>query len=63
MYTLLSTMNAEQFSNTQLNNFSLLHHAAFENNMEVVEMLSTLPFFKEVIDDNNNPVSFTPLRN
>ena len=56
---MLSTMNAEQFSNIQLNDFSLLHHAAFENNMEVVEMLKTLPYFKEIVDDNNNPVSLS----
>ena len=54
---MLSMMSADQFSNTQLNSFSLLHHAAFEKNFEVVEMLRSLPYYKEIIDDSNNDVS------
>lgn len=36
---------------------SLIHHAAFDGNIEAVSLMSTLPYFKEIIDDDSNEVS------
>lgn len=36
---------------------SLLHHAAFDGDIEAVSMLASLPYFKEVVDDDSNDVS------
>jgi len=35
---------------------TLLHHVAFDANVEVLEMLKTLPYFKDIVDLDNNEV-------
>lgn len=40
-----------------ITNFTLLHHAAHKGNLEAISYLSTLPYFKEIIDDSSNEVS------
>ena len=37
---------------------TLAHHAAFDGNKDVITMLSSLPYYQEVIDDNSNEVRF-----
>jgi len=39
------------------NEMSLLHHAAFDSNIEAVNMMATLPYFSEIVNDDNNDVS------
>lgn len=36
---------------------TLIHHAAFDGNIEALSMLGTLPYFKDIIDDDSNEVS------
>jgi hypothetical protein len=38
---------------------SLLHHAAFDGNLEAVSLLTNLPYFKDVVDDNSNDVTLS----
>jgi ankyrin repeat protein len=40
---------------------TLLHHAAFDNNIEVLKMMKSLPYFKEVVDSDNNELGWTPV--
>ena len=35
---------------------TLLHHAAFDGNIEAASMMTSLPYFKELINDSNNEV-------
>jgi hypothetical protein len=39
-----------------MEDMTLLHHVAFDGQLEVLEMLKTLPYFKEVADVDNNEV-------
>ena len=39
-----------------MEDMTLLHHVAFDGQLEVLEMLKTLPQFKEVADVDNNEV-------
>jgi hypothetical protein len=36
---------------------SLIHHIAHEENFEALYAIKTLPYFKDIIDDDNNEVS------
>lgn len=59
MMTMLSVMNAQQFIQSTSEQMTLLHHAAFDKNLQAMEMMTNLPYFKEVVDDNSNEV-FSP---
>ena len=56
MMSVLSNMNAEQFSQITLEEMTLLHHVAFDANLEVLEMLKSLPYYSEIVDLDNNEV-------
>jgi len=60
MMSVLSNMNAEQFSQISLEEMTLLHHVAFDANLEVLEMLKSLPYYSEIVDLDNNEVSKKP---
>lgn len=38
---------------------TLLHHAAFDGNIEALTLMSSLPYFKEIVDDSSNDVSLS----
>lgn len=44
-----------------LDEMTLLHHVAFDGNLEVLKMLTTLPYFSEIVDSDNNDLGWTPL--
>ena len=54
--SILSGLNAQQFTDIKNEDMTLLHHSAFDGNYEVVEQLASLPYLKEVINDNGNEV-------
>jgi hypothetical protein len=39
-----------------LEEMTLLHHVAFDGNKEVLNLMTKLPYFKEVVDGDNNDV-------
>ena len=45
LMSVLSNMNAEQFSQITLEEMTLLHHVAFDANLEVLDMLKSLPYY------------------
>ena len=57
MMSILSNMSAEQFQEITLEEMTLLHHVAFDANVEVLEMLKKLPYYKDIVDLDNNEVS------
>jgi len=61
MMSLLSTLTGEQFQSITLDEMTLLHHAAFDGNVDVIRMLHNLPYYKEVVDSDNNEIGWTPL--
>lgn len=41
---------------------TLLHHAVYDDNMDTVKLMKeNLPFFDEVVNDNDNEEGWTPL--
>lgn len=56
MMAMLSTINHQQFREIKLNDMTLLHHIAFDANIEALEMLRTLPYFEELLNEANNEV-------
>ena len=40
---------------------NLLHHCAAQDNLDAISALSALPFFSEVVNDDNNEQGWTPL--
>ncbi len=53
---MLSTISLMQFKEIKMNDMTLLHHIAFDANMEALEMIKALPYFPELINDANNEV-------
>ena len=45
MMSVLSNITPNTFVEAKNENMSLLHHAAFDGNLEAVNMMSTLPYF------------------
>jgi len=37
---------------------TLIHHAAFDGNVDAVGMMTSLPYFKDVVNCNNNEVGY-----
>ena len=37
---------------------TLLHHVAYSGNLEALNAIAELPYFKEIIDESNNEVNF-----
>lgn len=59
--SILSNLTAEQFQSILLDEMTLLHHAAFDGNTEVLKMMRNLPYYKEVVDSDNNEIGWTPV--
>ena len=55
--SLISNISAQTFNDLKEEDMNLLHHAAFDGKYEMVEELTKLPYFQEIIDDNSNHVS------
>lgn len=36
---------------------TLLHHAAFDGNYEAVLQMSSLPYYKDIVDNSSNEVN------
>jgi hypothetical protein len=36
---------------------TLLHHSSFDSNYEVVKEMASLPYFKDIVNDNGNEVT------
>jgi hypothetical protein len=53
----LQNVSASSFLEMKNEGMTLLHHAAFDGNMEVVNAMTQLPMFKDIVDDNSNEVS------
>jgi len=56
MMSILSNLNAEQFEQITMEEMTLLHHVAFDANLEALEMMKSLPYYKDVVDLDNNEV-------
>lgn len=61
MMSMLANLDGEQFQAITLEEMTLLHLVALEGNMEVLHMLKSLPYFRDVVDSNNNEKGWTPL--
>eukprot|EP00347_Sterkiella_histriomuscorum_P009685 403340270 len=61
MISMLSGLNAQQFINITQEDMTLIHHAAFDGDVEAIGMMSSLPYFKEIIDNDTNEEGWTPL--
>ena len=62
MVMLLGKGQASTYTDCKQDGMTLLHHAAFEENVEVVQLLrNQLSFFEEVVDENGNEEGWTPL--
>lgn len=59
--SILANMNGEQFEATTLEEMTLLHLVALEGNVKVIHMMKTLPYFRDIVDSNNNEKGYTPL--
>ena len=53
---MISTITPQQFVEIKNNEMSLLHHVAFDGNLEMLKMMANLPYFKEIVDDGSNEV-------
>jgi len=54
--SMLSGMTVPQFQSLKQDDMTLLHHVAFDGKVEVAQMMATLPYFSEIINDDNNEV-------
>jgi ankyrin repeat protein len=59
--SILSNLTLQQYESILLDEMTLLHHVAFDGNLEVLQMLKTLPYYKEIVDLDNNEMGWTPL--
>jgi hypothetical protein len=58
---MLSTLNAEQFIEITQENMTLMHHIAFDGNQEAFLTLKALPYFRDILDADNNEVCIPPI--
>ena len=59
MQKMLGGLTAAQYlQQVRLENLTLLHHVAFSGNIEALNAMSELPYFKEVLDESENEVGF-----
>lgn len=59
MQKMLSGLTAAQYlQQVRLENLTLLHHVAFSGNIEALNVMSELPYFKEILDESENEVGF-----
>jgi len=56
MISMMSNLTPQQFIEMNYESLTLLHHAAHDGNIEAVSMMATLPYFKEIVNDNSNEV-------
>ena len=49
---------AQYLQQVRLENLTLLHHVAFSGNIEALNAMSELPYFKEILDESENEVGF-----
>ncbi len=57
---MLGGMTASQYLHqVRLENLTLLHHVAYSGNIEALQVMSELPYFKDILDDSENEVGFT----
>ena len=62
MAQLLENMSAEEFiRDVRKDDINIMHHCTIENNYEALGMLTALPYFSQVVNDNSNEAGWTPL--
>ena len=62
MVQLCAGMQPKQFINeVREDNINILHHCAVHDNYDALAALSALPYFAEVINDDQNEEGWTPL--
>ena len=49
---------AQYLQQVRLENLTLLHHVAFSGNIEALNAMSELSYFKEILDESENEVGF-----
>jgi hypothetical protein len=55
--SVLSGFSAAQFREAQDEKMTLAHHAAFDGKIHMLQAMATLPYFKEVVNDDSNEVT------
>jgi len=53
---MLSALTPQQFSEIKQEEMSLIHHVAVDGNIQLLKMLATLPYYRDIIDDDSNEV-------
>lgn len=56
---ILANLTPEQFQSMTLNDMTLLHHVAFDGNLDVIKMMTSLPYFRDIVDSDNNDVTIS----
>ena len=56
MMSILSNLNAQQFQEITVEEMTLIHHVAFDANVEALELMKSLPYYKDIVDLDNNEV-------
>ena len=58
-----SSLTAALFlQQVRLENLTLLPHVAFSGNIEALNAMSELPYFKEILDESENEVGYVLLK-
>jgi hypothetical protein len=56
MMSMLSNMSVDQFQEIKAEDMTLIHHAAFDGDIEAVGLMTSLPYFKDIVNITNNEV-------
>ena len=57
MQKMLAGLSASQYlQQVRLEDLTLLHHVAFSGNIEALQVMAELPYFKDILDDSENEV-------
>lgn len=62
MMSILSNLSGDQFLELKSEDMTLIHHAAFDGNVDAVGMMTSLPYFKDVVNCNNNEVGYINIK-
>ena len=62
MVNLLKDMKADEFvKDVTQDDINIMHHCVMEDNLDAMSALTTLPYIRQVINDNSNEAGWTPI--
>ena len=61
MFNSLKHVKPQHFADSVEEGMTILHDAAYQNDLECIDVLGELPYISEIINNNKNEYEWTPI--